>query len=200
MHASDVAEEKKTYAYTKREQKCGRINIDEALISKGLAHCLRHQQNDDQRSSCFDDLLAAVARAVKNAKGVHNKKDHPFHRVADISSESTKAKQFLPFLQRAGKTVALVEFVASGSQVKLYLPKDTCHIIAGISCARPPRQTEDSLSGKPYGKQALYFTKELIMHREVEAFDKGGNFLGWLSGYSGLGQRIPSCVCHPTHR
>ena len=35
-------------------------------------------------------------------------------------------------------------------------------ILAGISCARAPRQTEDSLSGKPYGKQAL------IMHREVE--------------------------------
>ena len=37
----------------------------------------------------------------------------------------------------------------------------------GISCARAPRQTEDSSSGEPYGKQALYFTKELIMHREV---------------------------------
>ena len=176
MHALDVAKDVAD-TYTKREQKCGHINIAEALISKDLAHCLRHRLNDDQRSSCFNDLLAAEARAVKNAKGVHNKKDHPIHRVADISSESTKAKQFLPFLQRAGKTVALVEFVASGSQVKLYLPKDTClitFILAGISCARAPRQTEDSSSGEPYGKQALYFTKELIMHREVEAFDKGG--------------------------
>ena len=41
-------------------------------------------------------------------------------------------------------------------------------------------QTEDSSSGKPYGKQALYFTKELIMHKKVEAFDKRDNFLGWL--------------------
>ena len=107
--------------------------------------------------------------------------------MADISSETAKAKQFLPFLQRAGKTVVLVEFIASGSRVKLYLPKDTClitFILAGISCARAPRQTEDSSAGEPYGKQALYFTKELIIHREVEveveAFDKGGNFLSWL--------------------
>ena len=143
MHTFDVAKEKEAYTYTKREQKCGHINIAEVLISKGLAHCLRHRQNDDQRSSCFDDLLAAEARAVKNAKVVHNKKDYLIHRVANISSETAKAKQFLPFLQRAGKTVALVEFVASGSQVKLYLPKDTClitFILAGISCARADRR------------------------------------------------------------
>ena len=143
LHALDVAKEKEAYTYTKREQKCGHINIAEALISKGLAHCLRHQQNNDQRSSCFDDLLAAEARAVKNAKGVHNKKDHPIHCVAHISSETPKVQQFLPFLQRAGKTVALMKFVASGSRVKLYLPKDTClitFILAGISCVRADRR------------------------------------------------------------
>ena len=78
MHALDVAEEKETYTYTKREQKCGHINIAEALISKGLAHCLRHRQNDDQRSSRFDDLLAAEARAVKNAKVYTTRKTIPF--------------------------------------------------------------------------------------------------------------------------
>ena len=51
------------------------------------------------------------------------------------------------------------------------IPLPCCHgnmlLPPGISCARAPRQTEDSSSGEPYGKQALYFTKELIMHREV---------------------------------
>ena len=63
-------------------------NIAEALISKGLATCLRHRQDDDQRSSCYDDLMAAEARALKNAKGVHSKKDAPIHRVADVSQVS----------------------------------------------------------------------------------------------------------------
>ena len=63
-------------------------NIAEALISKGLATCLRHRQDDDQRSSCYDDLLAAEARAVKNTKGVHSKKEAPIHRVADVSQVS----------------------------------------------------------------------------------------------------------------
>ena len=60
-------------------------NIAEALISKGFATCLRHRQDDDQRSSCYDDLLAAEARAIKNSKGVHSKKEPPIHRVADVS-------------------------------------------------------------------------------------------------------------------
>ncbi len=83
-------------------------NIAEALISKGLAYCLRHRQDDDQRSSTYDELMTAEARAIKNNKGVHNRKDAPIHRVADVDS-ALKAKQFLTFLQRAGRTVALVE-------------------------------------------------------------------------------------------
>lgn len=83
-------------------------NIAEALISKGLAYCLRHRQDDDQRSSAYDELMTAESRAMKNNKGVHNKKEAPIHRVADVDT-AIKAKQFLTFLQRAGRTVALVE-------------------------------------------------------------------------------------------
>lgn len=64
------------------------INIAEALISKGFATALRHRQDDDQRSSCYDDLLAAETRAIKNGKGLHSKKDSPIHRVADLSGVS----------------------------------------------------------------------------------------------------------------
>lgn len=163
------------------------VNIAEALISKGLAYCLRHKQDDDQRSSQYDDLLGAEARAIRNGKGVHSKKEHTTHRVADISGEPSKAKQFLPFLQRAGRTIALVEFVASGSRMRLYLPKDTCLItflLAGISCPRAPRATDSVSATEPFGQEALLFTKELIMQREVEveveSVDKGGNFIGWL--------------------
>ena len=66
----------------------GGINVAEALISKGFATALRHRQDDDQRSSCYDDLLAAETRAIKNGKGLHNKKEPPIHRVADLSGVS----------------------------------------------------------------------------------------------------------------
>ena len=44
-----------------------------------------------------------------------------------------KAKQFLPFLQRAGRSDAVVEFVASGSRLRLFLPRETCLITFLIS-------------------------------------------------------------------
>lgn len=164
------------------------INIGEALISKGLGRCLRHGRNDDQRSSHYDDLLTAENRAEKNKKGVHSKKESTLHRVADVSGDPGKAKQFLPFLQRAGRTTGLVEFVASGSRTRMYLPKDTClitFILAGISCPRAASTSDkQKIPSEPYGQEALMYTKEQIMQREVdvevETCDKGGNFIGWL--------------------
>lgn len=166
----------------------GGINIAEALVSKGLATVIRYRQDDDQRSSHYDELLAAEARAIKNGKGLHSKKEVPIHRVADISGDTQKAKQFLPFLQRAGRSEAVVEYVFSGSRLKLYLPKETCLItflLAGIECPRGARNLPGLVQeGEPFSEEATIFTKELVLQREVEveveSMDKAGNFIGWL--------------------
>ncbi|XP_061662049.1 staphylococcal nuclease domain-containing protein 1 isoform X2 [Syngnathoides biaculeatus] len=148
----------------------GGINIAEALVSKGLATVIRYRQDDDQRSSHYDELLAAEARAIKNGKGLHSKKEVPIHRVADISGETQKAKQFLPFLQRAGRSEAVVEYVFSGSRLKLYMPKETCLItflLAGIECPRGSRNTPGGMQvAEPFSDEAMLFTKELVMQRE----------------------------------
>ena len=60
-------------------------NIAEALVSKGLATVIKYRQTDDQRSSCYDDLLRAEDRAEKKGVGVHSKKEAPIIRVADLS-------------------------------------------------------------------------------------------------------------------
>ena len=57
----------------------------EALVSKGLVTVIRYRQDDDQRSSQYDVLLAAEARAQKKGVGMHSKKEPPIHRVADIA-------------------------------------------------------------------------------------------------------------------
>nr|CAG4646827.1 EOG090X01F7 [Megafenestra aurita] len=169
----------------------GGANVAEALVSKGYATVIRYRQDDDQRSSRYDELLAAEMKASKTAKGVHDKKEAPTHRVADLSGDLAKSKQFLPFLQRAGRSEAVVEFVASGSRLRLYIPRETCLItflLAGISC---PRGTRPNLNGapgvqegEPFGDAALHFTREHCIQREVEieveSMDKGGNFIGWL--------------------
>jgi len=166
------------------------INVAEALISKGLATTLRHRQDDDLRSSCYDDLLAAENRAAKNGKGLHSKKEPPAHRIADLSGDVGKSRQFLPFLQRAGRSSAIVEFVASGSRFRLYLPKETClltFLLAGISCPRKEAFNPDGAQisqNEPMGNEAFQFSKEHALQHEVEVavenIDKGGNFIGWV--------------------
>jgi len=149
------------------------VNVAEALISKGLATCLRHRQDDDQRSSCYDELLAAENRAQKNGKGLHSSKEAPAHRIADLSGDVNKARQFLPFLQRAGRSIAIVEFCASGSRFRLYLAKETClltFLLAGISCPRmkafTPSGTQIS-EDESMGPEAFKFSKEMALQREV---------------------------------
>ena len=71
-------------------------NVAEAVVSKGLATVVRYKQDDDQRSSRYDELLAAEMKAEKSNKGVHDKKEAPTHRVADLAGVSTRSLFFSP--------------------------------------------------------------------------------------------------------
>jgi len=164
----------------------GDVNVAEALVSRGLATVVIHGQNSDQRSSRYDELMIAEEKAIKSSKGVHNKKPSTARRIADIGGE--KSKQFLPFLQRAGRMQAVVEFVASASRYRLYIPRETCVItflLSGIQCPRGERVMPGgtTVPAEPFGNEAHAFVKDQILQREVEimveAIDKGGNFIGW---------------------
>ena len=167
----------------------GGINVAEALVAKGLATVVRYSADNDQRSSHYDDLLAAEDKAIKSSKGLHDKKNVPTRRIADIAGDVNKSKQFLPFLQRAGRMQCVVEFVASGSRMRLYIPRETCCItflLSGISCPRAARTMPGGVqaAAEPFGNEALSFVKELALQREVEieveGIDKGGNFIGFM--------------------
>lgn len=166
----------------------GGINVAEALVSKGLATVVRYRADDDQRSAHYDELLSAETKAVKAGKGLQSKKDTPVHRIVDLSGDLQKSKQFFPFLQRAGRMEAIVEFVASGSRLRVFVPRENCLItflLGGISCARASRDTKSgTIPGDKCGDEALSYTKDLCMQKEVqievESMDKAGNFIGWL--------------------
>ncbi len=168
----------------------GGVNVAEALVAKGLATVVRYAADNDQRSSHYDDLLAAEDKAIKSTKGMHDKKGQTGRRIADISGDVAKSKQFLPFLMRAGKMQAVVEFCASGSRFRTYIPRETCVItflLSGVSCPRASRIMPGGggqTAGEPFGDEALAFVKEMTLQREVEieveGIDKGGNFIGWM--------------------
>lgn len=165
-------------------------NIAEALVAKGYATVVRYRNDNDQRSSHYDKLLEAELKAQKAGIGVHAKKDIPTHRIQDTSGDSAKAKKFFPFLKRAQKTEATVEFVASGSRMRVYIPKESVlvtFLLAGVNCprgARPAIGGGGMQEAEPYGEEALHFTKEKCLQRDVvvtiEEMDKAGNFIGWM--------------------
>lgn len=49
---------------------------------------MRHRQGDEQRSSDYDKLLAAEAKALAAAKGIHSGKEFPLARIIDASEVS----------------------------------------------------------------------------------------------------------------
>ena len=77
--------------------------------------------------------MKCVQRDKQHQKWLGYFKVNPFG-VTDLYSfikylilqDVAKAKAFLPFLQRAGKMEGVVEFVASGSRLRLYIPRETC--------------------------------------------------------------------------
>ena len=83
---------------------------------------------------------------------------------------------------------AVVEFVASASRYRLYIPKETCVItflLSGIQCPRGERTMPGgtTVPAEPFGNEAHAYVKDIILQREVqisvENIDKGGNFIGW---------------------
>jgi staphylococcal nuclease domain-containing protein 1 len=167
----------------------GGVNVAEALVSKGLATVVRYAADNDQRSANYDDLLQAEEKAKKSSTGLHDKKNIPTHRVSDMTGNLAKCKQFLPFLQRAGRMQGLVEFVASGSRFRVYIPRETClvtFLLGGINCPKGARMlpSGDRIQADPFGEEAALWVKEQVLQREVEieveSMDKAGNFIGYL--------------------
>lgn len=165
-------------------------NIAEAQVSKGFATVVRYRQNDDQRSSCYNDLLVAESKAEKSGNGLHAKKDVPLQRIRDVSTDPTAAKSYVQSLKRAREIKAVVEFVTSGSRLKLFIPKEYCLItflLAGVKCPRAARITPGTggMEAEPFGEEALAFTRKFCFQKDVDVqVDnmemKGSGFIGWL--------------------
>jgi len=179
----------------------GNVNLGEALISKGLAKAVRHRQDDEQRSSCYDDLLTAEQQADKRGLGLFSN-GGGLHRIVDMTGDANKerAKGLLNVLQRNGRMEGVVEFVASGSRFRVHLLKDNwiiSFILSSINCPRAERripapgnpQQQKVEPAEPFGAEALNFSKEHFLQRdvivEVEGMDRGGNFIGRLSTVDG---------------
>jgi staphylococcal nuclease domain-containing protein 1 len=61
-------------------------------------------------------VAVTVAAATQAKRGLHSNKEVQVPRVNDVSTPGNgqRAKQYLPFLQRAGKLFGTVEMCSSG--------------------------------------------------------------------------------------
>mmetsp|Transcript_28141 Transcript_28141/g.84153 ORF Transcript_28141/g.84153 Transcript_28141/m.84153 type:complete len:903 (-) Transcript_28141:179-2887(-) len=152
-------------------------NVAEALVSKGLASVLRH---DDFRAAAYDNLMSLERHAQKNKVGMHKGSGGQL-RVADINGKAM-ASTFLSSMQRGGRVSGIVEHVVSGSRLRVFVPKESCSglmILAGVSC---PRTSYQDKPGEPFAEEALAFSRAMCLQKDVQLevsdTDARGNFVG----------------------
>ncbi|TEB38403.1 transcription factor [Coprinellus micaceus] len=161
-------------------------NAAEQLVEKGLASVVRHKRDDEDRSPDYDKLIAAEQTAATELKGIHSGKELPAPKQPlNLSETASRATQFVNGFKRVGRTSGVVEYVASGSRFKIFLPKDNqvlTLVLGGIRAPRAPRNPSDK--AEPYGTESLDFSTRRYMQRdveiEIETTDKSGGFIGAL--------------------
>jgi staphylococcal nuclease domain-containing protein 1 len=160
-------------------------NIGAILVSKGLATVIKHRRDDNNRSSCYDELLNAEQEAVDEQRGIHSKADPPVHRIIDVSANLAKARSFLGDLQRRDKVKGVVEYVFAGSRFKIWIPSLSCRINFALSGVKTPRASSaNGQKPEPFGPESVSFANSKIFQRDVEFevldVDKTGAFNGFL--------------------
>mmetsp|Transcript_6774 Transcript_6774/g.14968 ORF Transcript_6774/g.14968 Transcript_6774/m.14968 type:complete len:971 (+) Transcript_6774:79-2991(+) len=167
-------------------------NVSEMIVARGFAQVVRHR-SDEERSCVYERLLECEELAKSSKRGIHSTKEPAANRINDVSlpGSATKAKQYLPFFQRAGKMLAVVEYVLSGHRLKLQIPKEGVCIVFAPSGIKTPSRPQPAANGKPavqgepFADEAVAFTREHAMQRDaevtIETMDKGGTFLGTIN-------------------
>lgn len=73
------------------------------MVAQGLAKVIRYKQDDEQRSSKYDDLLSAESRAQKKAAGLHSSKPPTTMKINDTSNVCNREFYLLiGFLKKIG--------------------------------------------------------------------------------------------------
>lgn len=148
------------------------------MLSKGLGKVIHHRQNDESRSPFYDVLLAAEAQAQKDNKGLWAKSDgsSTVIRVRELQGDVQRSKQLLPYLQRSTRLEGIVEFVASASRFRIFVPKESCIItflLGGITCPRGARIGPGGKSigeSEPFADEAYRFSKLRCLQHDVILF------------------------------
>lgn len=161
----------------------GGANVAVELVKKGLAEVVLHKAGEP-RSNEYGELCMAEKRAQAAKTGLFAPADKvEVKRVNDLTLDQSHmhSEAFLPFLRNMrGEAKCTVEYVFSGSRLKVYIPAQNCMISVCLAGVTVPRQ------GQKHADEALAFMRRLVHMRDLKAsafdmVDKGGNFIATLS-------------------
>lgn len=183
--------EKRQFATISTKQKS---DIGEALIAEGLATTQRHR-DDDEKSSRYDELVAAESVATAAKKGVHSASEYKPKTINDLT-DPTKAKTYAGTLQRAGLTKAIVDYVFNGSRFKLFVPSENCYVAFALSNIRCPQPSPSAgaagrgkaKSAEPFGDASKRHSRLNVLQRQVEIVCTGVTQGGVMTGDLFVGQ------------
>ncbi|KAK9449528.1 uncharacterized protein V1518DRAFT_262619 [Limtongia smithiae] len=190
---SDTFEERDIVTIELPKAPVGSTSADLAavLVENGFATVIRHRKGEvEDRSPIWDELVEMETGAIKAKKGFHSGVTLPAERVVNASESNARASAFLPSLQRQKRVPAVVEFVNTGSRLRLLLPRENARIkfiLAGINTPRLAATSGASVGpekSEPFGEEAREFTARRILQRDVEIdvthADHSGGFFGLL--------------------
>ncbi|KAG5944569.1 hypothetical protein E4U60_005837 [Claviceps pazoutovae] len=160
-------------------------NIALLLVEAGWASVIRHRNDDTDRASNYDELLAAQEKAKEELKGMWSGKPQKAKQYTNLSDNAQKAKIMLATLQRQKKVPAIVDFCKSGSRFTILIPREHVKITMVLGGIRAPRAPgPDGKGGEPFGKEALDLANRRCNQRDCEVdiydMDKVGGFIGAL--------------------
>lgn len=139
----------------------------------------KHQITDlSQKSSSTSTDASSSASSVSSSSAGQKK-----GAAAQKDKISSASRRFLPFLQRAGRKPAVIEYVYSADRYKILLASETVIFNLSLSGAKSPRSSEDPVSAPVILEAVRDELHQMSVEVEVENQDRVGNFVGniWLN-------------------
>jgi len=162
-----------------------RSDIGELFVTDGLATTQRHR-DEDEKSSRYDELVAAetVARAAK--KGLHSDKEYNKGAINDLA-DPRKAKAYSESLMRSKSLKGIVEYVFNGARFRMLLPSENAYITFSPNSLRCPQPSPNpgARTGKPsepFGDESKRHARLTVLQRNCEIMCTGVTNGGVMTG------------------
>jgi staphylococcal nuclease domain-containing protein 1 len=144
------------------------------------------RRRDEAAAAAAASAAAGGEEAADGGEEAAEKKVDPKEeeRLSKAKALTAKARTYLSFFQRDKNVSAVVEYVFTPSRFKLAVHKESVLISFALGGVRTPGGRDAEGNPDPVYEKALQFVRSRVLQHtvriEVDALDKGDNFLGSL--------------------